>query len=54
MARGVGDDAGIVPYIDWANLGWAIPAGTARLTLTTVQRCCELGVEVASPGVQPG
>ncbi len=51
LGEGVGDDAGILPYIDSANVACAVHAGSALVSLGTVRRCRELGVEV---GAHPG
>ncbi len=51
LGEGVGDDAGILPHIDSANVACGVHAGSALVSLATVKRCRELGVEV---GAHPG
>ncbi|OLE24953.1 MAG: hypothetical protein AUG49_12150 [Catenulispora sp. 13_1_20CM_3_70_7] len=51
LGEGVGFDAEILPYIDSANVGCGVHAGSATEVVATVRRCRELGVEV---GAHPG
>lgn len=51
LGEGVGDDAAILPHIDSANVACGVHAGSALVSLATVKRCRELGVEV---GAHPG
>lgn len=51
LGEGAGHDEEILPYIDSANVGGGLHAGSATITLATARRCQELGVEI---GAHPG
>lgn len=51
LGEGVGDDEGVLPFIDSANVACGVHSGSALVSLATVRRCHELGVEV---GAHPG
>jgi UPF0271 protein len=48
LGEGAGHDEEILPYIDSANVGCGLHAGSASITLQTGRRCRELGVEVGA------
>jgi len=51
LGEAVGFDEEILPFIDSANVGCGVHAGSAGESIATVRRCRELGVEV---GAHPG
>ncbi len=51
LGEAIGDDEAILPHIDSANVACGVHAGSATVSLATVRRCRELGVEV---GAHPG
>jgi len=51
LGEGAGHDEEILPFIDSANVGCGLHAGSATVTLQTARRCRELGVEA---GAHPG
>jgi len=51
LGEGAGHDEEILPFIDSANVGCGLHAGSATISIQTAQRCRELGVEV---GAHPG
>jgi 5-oxoprolinase (ATP-hydrolysing) subunit A len=51
LGEGAGHDEEILPFIDSANVGCALHAGSASITIATGRRCRELGVQV---GAHPG
>jgi len=51
LGEGAGHDEQILPFIDSANVGCGLHAGSASITLETARRCGRLGVEV---GAHPG
>jgi UPF0271 protein len=51
LGEGAGHDGEILPFIDSANVGCGLHAGSATITIETARRCRELGVEV---GAHPG
>ena len=51
LGEGAGHDEEILPFIDSANVGCGLHAGSATVSIQTALRCRELGVEV---GAHPG
>jgi UPF0271 protein len=51
LGEGAGHDEEILLFIDSANVGCGLHAGSASITTATARRCRELGVEV---GAHPG
>jgi 5-oxoprolinase (ATP-hydrolysing) subunit A len=51
LGEGAGHDEEILPFIDSANVGCGLHAGSASISIATARRCGELGVEV---GAHPG
>ena len=51
LGEGAGHDEEILPFIDSANVGCGLHAGSASITIATARRCHELGVEI---GAHPG
>ena len=51
LGEGAGHDEEILPFIDSANVGCGLHAGSATISIQTARRCRELGVEV---GAHPG
>ena len=51
LGEGAGHDEEILPFIDSANVGCGLHAGSASITIATARRCRELRLEV---GAHPG
>jgi len=51
LGEGAGSDEAILPNIDSANVGCGVHAGSASITISTAERCRNLGIEV---GAHPG
>jgi UPF0271 protein len=51
LGEGAGNDEAILAHVDSANVGCGVHAGTLSITIATVSRCRELGVEI---GAHPG
>lgn len=51
LGEGAGTEEEILPYIDSANVGCGVHAGSASATIATALRCVQLGIEV---GAHPG
>jgi UPF0271 protein len=51
LGEGAGEDEAILAYVDSACVGCGVHAGSASISIQTVARCHELGVEV---GAHPG
>ena len=51
LGEGAGHDEEILPFIDSANVGCGLHAGSASTSIQTARRCRDLGVEV---GAHPG
>ncbi|MBJ7597258.1 MAG: LamB/YcsF family protein [Candidatus Nephthysia bennettiae] len=48
LGEGAGHDEEILPFIDSANVGCGVHAGSVTETIETARRCRELGVEVGA------
>jgi UPF0271 protein len=51
LGEGAGNDEAILAHVDSANVGCGVHAGSLSITIATVSRCRELGVEI---GAHPG
>jgi UPF0271 protein len=51
LGEGAGNDEAILAHVDSANVGCGVHAGSLSITIATVARCRELGVEI---GAHPG
>ncbi len=51
LGEGAGEDEAILAHVDSASVGCGVHAGSVSITIATLSRCRELGVEV---GAHPG